>query len=55
MVFVGDRRPEKREDAVTSGLHDVAVVAPYRLDHQLQRGIDDCAHLLRVEVLHQLG
>ena len=35
MVLVGDRRAEQREDAVAGGLHDVAVVAMDRIDHQL--------------------
>ena len=30
-----DRRAEQREDAVAGGLHDVAVVAMDRVDHQL--------------------
>ena len=49
-----DRRAEQREDAVAGRLHDVAVVAMDRVDHQLQRRIDDRARLLGVEVLHQL-
>ena len=32
------RCAEQREDAVARRLHDVAVVATHRLDHQLQRG-----------------
>jgi len=55
MVLVGNRRAEKREDAVASRLHDVAVVAMRRLDHQLQRRIDNRARRFRVEVAHQLG
>jgi hypothetical protein len=54
MVFVRDRRAEQREDTIAGGLHDVAVVAMDRVDHQLQRGIDNGARLLGVEVLHQL-
>ena len=50
-----DRRAEQREDAVAGRLHDVAVVAMRRVDHQLQRRIDNRARLFRVEVLHQLG
>ena len=55
MVLVRDRRAEQREDAVAGRLHDVAVVAMDRVDHQLERRIDDRARLLGVEVLHQLG
>ena len=36
-------------------LHDVAVVAADRVDHQLQRGIDNRARFFGVEVLLQLG
>ena len=54
MVLVRDRRAEQREDAVAGGLHDVAVVAMDRVDHQPQRRIDNRARLLGVEVLHQL-
>ena len=55
MILVGDRRAEDREDAVAGALHDVAVVAADRVDHQLERGIDDCAGLLGIEVLLQLS
>ena len=55
MVFVRDGRAEDREDAVAGALHDVAVVAADRVDHQAQCRIDDCAGLLGVEVLLQLG
>ena len=37
MVLMGDRRAEQREDAVAGRLHDVAVIAMHRVDHQLQR------------------
>ena len=55
MVLVRDRRAEQREDPVAGGLHDVAVVAMHRVDHQLQRRIDDRARFFGVEVLLQLG
>ena len=35
-----DRRAEQREDAVAGRLHHVAVVAMHRVDHQLERRID---------------
>src|SRR5262245_57438585 len=54
MVFIGDRRTEKGEDPVAGGLRDVAAVAPHRLHHQLDRGIDDGASCLGVEVFDQL-
>ena len=55
MVLVSGRRAEQREDAVAGRLHDVAVVAMHRSDHQVERGIDDGASFLRVEVLLQFG
>ncbi len=48
-------RAEQCEDAVAGALHDVAVVAPHRIDHQLEGRIDDRARLLRIEILPQLG
>ncbi|HYL58834.1 MAG TPA: hypothetical protein VEU51_08175 [Candidatus Acidoferrales bacterium] len=55
MVLVSDWRAEQREDPVASRLHDVAVVAADRVDHQLERRVDYRARFLRVEVLLQLG
>ena len=55
MVFMHDRRAEQRENAVAGRLHDVAFVAPHRLNHQLQHRVDDGACFLGVEVFHQLG
>ena len=55
MILVGERSAEHREDAVAGRLHYVAVVAMDRSDHQLQRGIDDGASFLRIEVLLQFG
>ena len=55
VVLVGERCTEHREDAVAGRLHDVAVVAMDRCDHQLESGIDDGASFLRVEVLLQFG
>jgi hypothetical protein len=55
MVFMCDRRAEQRENAIAGRLHDVTVVAMRRVNHQLQRRIDDRAGLLRVEVAHKLG
>src|ERR1700674_4205608 len=53
MVLMRDGRAEQREDAIAGRLHDVAVVAAYRLDHQLQRGIDDRAGFFGIEILLQ--
>jgi hypothetical protein len=55
MVLVCHWCAEQREDAVAGRLHDVAVIAMDRVDHQLQRRVDDRARLLRVEILHQFG
>ena len=51
MILVRDRRAEQREDSVASRLHDVAVVAADRVDHQLECGIDNRARLFGIEVL----
>ena len=51
---MADRRPEQGKDTVASGLHDVPAVAMDRVDHQLERGIDNRPRFLGVEVLHQL-
>src|SRR5216683_4888597 len=45
MVLVGGRRPEHREDPITSGLHDVAVVAAHRVNHNSERRVDNRARL----------
>jgi len=55
MVFVCRRCAEQREDAVAGRLHDVAVVALDRVDHDAQRRVDNRAGLFRVEVGHQFG
>src|SRR5216684_1029270 len=55
MVLMRNRRAEQREDAVARRLHHVAVVTMGRIDHQLQRRVDDRARFLGVEVAHQLG
>src|SRR5262245_59065446 len=55
MVLVRDWGPKQGKDAIAGRLHDVAVIAADRVDHQLERGIDDGARLLRVEVLLKFG
>jgi hypothetical protein len=55
MVLMGDRRAEQREDAIAGRLDDVSIVAMDRLNHQLQRRIDDGARFFGVEIAHQLG
>src|SRR5712691_11605675 len=55
MVLVRRRRPEQSEDAVAGRLHDVAVIALYRVHHDAQGRVDDCAGLFGIELLHQRG
>ncbi|HUA35508.1 MAG TPA: hypothetical protein VMA09_18000 [Candidatus Binataceae bacterium] len=55
MVLVRNRRPEQGEDSVAGRLHDISIIAPHGVDHQLERRIDDLARLLGVEVLLQFG
>ena len=54
MILMRDRRAEQRENSVAGGLHDVTVVAMHRVDHQLQRRIDNRPRLFRIEPLHQV-
>jgi hypothetical protein len=53
MVFMGNRRPEHRENAIPGGLWNVAVVAADGVDHQFQCRINDPLCLFRIEVFHQ--
>jgi hypothetical protein len=55
MVLVRRRRTKHREDAVTSGLRNVAIVPMHRVHHQVQHRVNDRAGLFRVELPHQLG
>ena len=55
MILVRERRAEHRENAVAGALHDVAVVAAHRVDHQLERGVDNRARLFGIEVLLELS
>jgi len=54
MVLVRDWRAEQREDAVASGLRDVAALVPHRLHHQPERWVGDGAGFLGVEVFDQV-
>ena len=47
------RRAEQREDAVAGRLHDVAVIALDRVDHDAQRRVDNRARLFGIHSLHQ--
>src|SRR5215472_7228919 len=55
MILMRQRRAEESENAIPCGLHNVAVIAADRVDHQLESGIDDGARLLRVEFLLKFG
>ena len=46
-----DRRAEQREDSVAGRLHDVAIVAAHRVDHQLECRIDNRARFFGIEIL----
>jgi hypothetical protein len=52
MILVCNRRTEQCENPGADGLHDIAVVMMHRVDHQLERRVDDRARFLRIEVLH---
>src|SRR5215469_16628674 len=54
MVFVRDRSPEQCEDPVAGILH-VAIIVAGGVDHYFQSRVDDCARLLRIEVLLKFG
>jgi hypothetical protein len=46
MVLMRHRRAKQHEDAVTGGLHDVAVVAMRGFDHQLHHSVHRVLHFL---------
>jgi hypothetical protein len=48
MIFVGERRTEKRHDAVAHDLVDGALVVMHRLHHALEHRIEQLTRLLRV-------
>jgi hypothetical protein len=54
MVLVSNRRAKQRENPVAGRLHDIAVVAMRRIDHQLERRIDYRACFFGIDVLHQI-
>ena len=55
MVLVRYRRAEQGEDAVSSGLDDVAVITAHGIDHELEDRIDDRTRLFRIKILLQPG
>ncbi len=54
MVLVRDGRTKQRKDAVAGRLHDVAAIPMRRIDHQLERRINDRTRFFRIEVFHQI-
>ena len=55
MIFMSDRCAKQRENSVTGRLDNVPVVAMNRIDHELQRWIDNRASYFGIEIAHQLG
>jgi hypothetical protein len=55
MVLVRHRCAEQRENAVAGRLHDIAAVMADGLNHNFERGINEGAGGLRVEITHQLS
>jgi hypothetical protein len=54
VVFLGNGRAEKGEDAVARRLGDIAAVVLHRFDHQFQCRIYDGARFFRVQILHKV-
>ena len=54
VVFVSQRRPEERHDAVAHDLIDGALVAVHGLHHQLEDRVDDLPRFFRIPVRQQL-
>ena len=50
MVFVRDRCAEECENAVAGGLHEIAIIALGRLDHDFGAGVNDRARLLGIKI-----
>ena len=54
MVFVRQRRPEQRHDAITEHLVHRALIAVHSFHHGVQDRVQDSPSLFRVETLDQL-
>jgi hypothetical protein len=54
VIFVGQRRPEQRHNAVAQHLVHRPLIAVYRLHHGVQGRVQDGPGLFRVEVADQL-
>ena len=55
MILLRVGRAKQGEDTIAGRLYDVAIVVMNRIDHQLERRIDDPARFFRVEVFLQRG
>ena len=55
MVLVRYRCAEQSEDAVSSRLHDVAVITTHGIDHELEDRINDRTRLFGIKILLQPG
>jgi hypothetical protein len=55
VILVGDRRPEKRHDAVPHSLVDGAFIAVHSVHHDVQRRVQELPGLFWIQPLDQLG
>jgi hypothetical protein len=55
MVFVGHRGTEERHDAVPEYLVHGTFVAVHGVHHHVQRRVQECAGLFRIEARDQFG
>ena len=54
VIFMGDRRPEERHNAIAHDLVDRAFIAVHRRHHALDDGVEELTGLFRVAVGQQL-
>ena len=54
MILVRHRRTEQGKDSVACRLNNVAAIVIHRVDHQMQRRIDDSARLFGIELFHKI-
>ncbi len=55
VVFMRQRRTEKRHDAVTQHLIDGSFITMNRVHHDMKHRIDDLLGLLGIEAFHKAG
>ncbi|MNS96873.1 hypothetical protein D3C72_1311910 [compost metagenome] len=53
MVFVGDRRAEKGQDAIAEGFGHIPLIVMHSFHHQRHNRVDQAAGFFRVQVLDQ--